>query len=93
MFSFKQLSTKVTYLEKKCHKSITFLEFELTLKKFVLNYQYQAILSNIILIKKAKLLTNRLGIPENDLQFLNSFKVLKNVIEFSRKILRKSRIC
>ena len=65
----KRLSIEVTYPEKKHHKSVTFLELELALKEFVLNYQHRAILSDTILIEKAKLLADGLGIPENGLQF------------------------
>ncbi len=35
----------------------------------MLNYQHQTILSDAILVEKAKLLANGLGVPENMLQF------------------------
>ena len=65
----KRLSIKVTHPEQKWHRSVTFPELELALKEFVLSYQYHVILSNAILVEKAKLLANSLGIPEDALQF------------------------
>jgi len=48
------------------------------LKEFVLNYQHQTILSDAILIEKAKMIAEGLGIPQNALQFssgwLHKFK-------------------
>jgi Tc5 transposase DNA-binding domain len=50
----------------------------LALKEFILSYQYRIILSDAILIEKAKLLARGLGVPENTLLFssgwLYSFK-------------------
>lgn len=65
----KRLSTEVIRPEQKRHKSVTFPELELALKEFVLTYQHRAILSDAMLIEKAKLLANGLGVPENALQF------------------------
>ncbi|PKK72688.1 hypothetical protein RhiirC2_643752, partial [Rhizophagus irregularis] len=48
---------------------VTSPELELALKEFILNYQYRIILSDAILVEKAKLLANGLGVPENMLQF------------------------
>ncbi len=74
----KQLATEVIYPEQKRNKSVTFPELELALKEFVLNYQHRAILSDAILIEKAKLLANGLEIPEEALKFssgwLHGFK-------------------
>ena len=42
-------------------------ELELALKEFVLRYQHQTILSDTILIEKAKLLANKLEVLENTL--------------------------
>ena len=39
------------------------------LKKFVLEYQHQMILSDAILIEKAKIIANELGIPQDAFQF------------------------
>jgi len=65
----KRLATEVIYPEQKWNKSVTFPELELALKEFVLNYQHRAILSDAILIEKAKLLANGLEIPEEALKF------------------------
>ncbi|CAG8735374.1 16801_t:CDS:2, partial [Rhizophagus irregularis] len=65
----KRLITEVIYPEQKRHKPVTFPELELALKEFVLNYQHRTILSDAILVEKAKLLANGLGVPENMLQF------------------------
>ena len=74
----KRLTTELTQPEQKRHKSVTFPELELALKEFVLNYQHLTILSDAILIEKAKLLANGLGISEDALKFssgwLQSFK-------------------
>ena len=59
----------LTYPEKKHHKSVTSPKLELALKEFVLNYQHWTILSDILLIKKAKLLANKLKISEDTLKF------------------------
>src|SRR6266496_4781980 len=65
----KRLITEVIHPEQKRHKPVTFPELELALKEFVLNYQHRTILSDAILVEKAKLLANGLGVPENTLQF------------------------
>ncbi|GBC40583.2 CENP-B homolog protein 2-like [Rhizophagus irregularis DAOM 181602=DAOM 197198] len=62
----------------KRHKSVTYPELELALKEFVLNYQHRTVLSDAILIEKAKMIAEGLGIPQNALQFssgwLHKFK-------------------
>src|ERR1044072_4029458 len=65
----KRLTTDLTHPEKKRHKSVTSPELELALKEFVLNYQHRTILSDALLIEKAKLLANGLEIPEGTLKF------------------------
>ncbi|CAG8742791.1 2285_t:CDS:2 [Rhizophagus irregularis] len=55
------------------HKPVTYPELEVALKEFVLNYQHRAILSDAILIEKAKLIAEGLGISENKLQFSNGW--------------------
>ncbi len=67
--SNKWLAIEIIYPKQKQNKSVIFPELELALKKFVLNYQYQAILSDALLIKKAKLLANGLEISEETLKF------------------------
>jgi hypothetical protein len=46
-----------------------YLKLKLALKEFVLRYQHQTILSDAILIEKAKLLASELEVPEGILQF------------------------
>ncbi|CAG8484858.1 11562_t:CDS:2, partial [Scutellospora calospora] len=53
----------------KHYRPVTVLVVELALKEFVLNYQHKTILSNAILIEKAKLLAARLEVPKGTLQF------------------------
>ncbi|GBC48699.2 CENP-B homolog protein 2-like [Rhizophagus irregularis DAOM 181602=DAOM 197198] len=65
----KRLITEVIHPEQKRHKPVTFPELDLAFKEFVLNYQHRTILSDAILVEKAKLLANGLGVPENMLQF------------------------
>ncbi|PKY26817.1 hypothetical protein RhiirB3_476995 [Rhizophagus irregularis] len=69
----KRLITEVIHPEQNWHKPVIFPELELALKEFVLNYQHQTILSDAILVEKAKLLANGLGIPKNMLQFSSSW--------------------
>src|SRR5436190_23150921 len=64
----KRLSTEVIHPEQKRHRPVNFPELELALKEFVLTYQHRAILSDAILIEKAKLLANGLEIPQGTLQ-------------------------
>ena len=65
----KRLAAEVVNHEAKRHRSVTIPELELALKEFVLVYQEQTILSDALLIEKAKLLAKDLGIPEGTLQF------------------------
>ncbi|PKY44631.1 hypothetical protein RhiirA4_514297, partial [Rhizophagus irregularis] len=62
----------------KRYKPVTYLEVKLALKEFVLNYQHRTVLSDAILIEKAKMIVNGLGIPQDALQFssewLHKFK-------------------
>nr|CAG8446924.1 2847_t:CDS:2 [Entrophospora candida] len=61
------LNTKVTNPKAKRRKPVTVPKLELALKEFVLIYQDKAILSEAILIKKAKQLADGLGIPDGSL--------------------------
>ncbi|CAG8652504.1 4020_t:CDS:2, partial [Diversispora eburnea] len=68
----KTRSEYVEWVEQKWGvriDKITFPELELALKEFVLSYQHRVILSDSILIKKAKLLAIGLSISENTLLF------------------------
>jgi hypothetical protein len=69
----KRLATEVTKPEAKRHKAVNVPELELALKEFVLCYQHRTILSDAILIKKAKLLANELEIPQGTLQVIFNF--------------------
>ena len=65
----KWLTTDLINPEAKRQKPVTIPELELALKEFVLVYQHKTILSDAILIEKAKLLANELEVPEGTLQF------------------------
>jgi len=65
----KRLSSELITPEHKRNRSVMYPELELALKEFVLRYQHQTILSDAILIEKAKLLASELEIPEDALQF------------------------
>ncbi|CAB5302280.1 unnamed protein product [Rhizophagus irregularis] len=67
----KRLTTELANPEAKRHKPVAVLELELALKEFVLCYQHKTILSDAILIEKAKLLANKLEVPQGTLQFSN----------------------
>jgi Tc5 transposase DNA-binding domain len=64
----ERLSTELVNPSAKRHKAVTVPELELALKEFVLNYQHQTVLSDAILIEKAKLIANGLGV-QDALQF------------------------
>lgn len=63
------LNTEISNPEAKRHKSVTFPELELALKEFILIYQSKTILSDALIIEKAKQLADRLGIPNGTLSF------------------------
>jgi hypothetical protein len=64
----KRLTTEITKPEAKRHKPVTVPVLELALKEFVLCYQHKTILSDAILIEKAKILASELGVPQGTLQ-------------------------
>ena len=64
----KRFATEVTNPKAKRHKPVVFPELELALKEFVLLYQSRTILSDALLIEKAKLLADELEVPEGTLQ-------------------------
>jgi len=53
---------------KRC-KPVQYPEFDLALKEFVLSFQHKTILSDAMLIEKAKLIADGLGVPAGALQF------------------------
>ncbi len=58
----KRLTTEVIKSNAKHHKGIIVPELELALKEFVLTYQHRTILSDALLIEKAKLLADELQV-------------------------------
>src|SRR6266498_5349312 len=64
----KRLITEVIKPDAKRHKGVIVLKLELALKEFVLTYQYRTILSDALLIEKAKLLADELQVPQGTLQ-------------------------
>src|SRR5207247_2502594 len=65
----KRLAVEVINPEAKRHKAVIVPELELALKEFVLTYQHRTILSDAILVEKAKQLADELNVPEGTLQF------------------------
>ena len=64
----KRLSSETINPNIKRHKSVSYPELESALKEFVLEYQHQTILSDAILVEKAKMIANGLGIPQDAFQ-------------------------
>ena len=64
----KRLTTEVINPGAKRHKAVIVPELELALKEFVLTYQHRAILSDALLIEKAKLLADELEVSQGILQ-------------------------
>ena len=77
------LHNEITTPDAKRHRSVTYPELEQALKEFVLIRQHQTVLSDAILIERAKLLANGLEIPEGALHFsvgwLQKFKIRNNI--------------
>ncbi|CAG8540990.1 1736_t:CDS:2, partial [Dentiscutata heterogama] len=65
----KQWGIRVLNPDAKQHRSVTVPEVEIALKKFVLTYQHQMILSDLMLIEKAKAFAKGLGVSPETLQF------------------------
>src|SRR6266498_5423594 len=81
----KRLTTEVIKPDTKCHKGIIIPELELALKEFVLTYQHRTILSDVLLIEKAKLLVDKLQVPQRTLQvyqILLNYLILFNFVNF-----------
>jgi transposase len=79
------LNTQVTNPNVKRHKNLTVPQLELALKEFVLINQNRAILSEAILIEKAKQIANGLGVEEGTLKYsagwLHRFKKRNGIQE------------
>lgn len=67
--SDEMLSTEISNPNAKRHKPVTIPELELALKEFILIYQNKTILSDAVIIEKAKKLANSLEIPDGTLSF------------------------
>ncbi|CAG8499965.1 24240_t:CDS:1 [Cetraspora pellucida] len=80
----QRLSNEIINPEAKRHRTVTVLELELMLKEFILIYQHCTILSNAIIIEKAKLLVDKLGVPEGKLHFSSGWL---------QKFKEQNRIC
>ena len=63
------INTEIIHPNAKRHKPVTVPELELALKEFILTYQDKAILSEAILIEKAKELAVGLEVPDETLKF------------------------
>jgi len=59
----KRLITEVIKSDAKYHKGVIVPKLELAFKEFVLTYQHRTILSDTLLIEKAKLLADELQVP------------------------------
>ena len=74
----ERLGSEITSPNTKRHKSVTYPELEYALKEFVLTYQHRTVLSDAILIEKAKMIADGLDIPQDALHFssgwLHKFK-------------------
>ncbi len=69
----KRLTTEVINPDAKRHKAVSIPELEFALKEFVLIYQHKTILSDALLIEKAKSLADELEVPQGTLQVTVSF--------------------
>ena len=69
----KCLTTEVINSDAKRHKAVSVPELEFAFKKFVLTYQHKTILSDALLIEKAKSLAYELEVPQGTLQVTFSF--------------------
>ena len=76
----KRLTTEVINSGAKRHKAVIVPELELALKEFVLTYQHRAILSDALLIEKAKLLADELEVPQGTLQVRLIYLILFNFV-------------
>jgi|GEM_PF-1216312 len=65
----KRLTAEIDNPNKRRNRSVTIPRFELALKEFILTYQHRTVLSEAMLIEKARQLSKGLGIPEGTLQF------------------------
>lgn len=82
-----RLATDVVNPEAKRHKSVTVPELELAIREFVLNYQHKTVITDALLIEKAKKLASGFGVSEDTLKFslgwLEKFKK-RNKIHYEK---------
>ena len=67
--SEERLGNEIINPNTKRHRTTTYPELDLALKEFVLIYRHRTILSDALLIEKAKELANGFGIPQGALNF------------------------
>jgi hypothetical protein len=67
--SKNRLNDEIINSNTKRHRTVTYPELDLALKEFVSIYQHRTVLSDVLLIEKAKILANGLGIPQGALNF------------------------
>ncbi|CAB5395214.1 unnamed protein product [Rhizophagus irregularis] len=74
----KQLSSETISPNTKRHKLVIYSEFKFALKEFILTYQHRTVLSNVLLVEKARMIADELDILRDALQFslgwLHKFK-------------------
>ncbi|CAB5367237.1 unnamed protein product [Rhizophagus irregularis] len=73
IFAQKRLSSETISPNTKRHKLVTYPELEFALKEFVLTYQYRTVLSDALLIEKARMIADGLDIPRDALQFFSEW--------------------
>src|SRR6185437_11764994 len=67
--SEERLDNGISNFKTKRHRAVTYPELDLTLKEFVLIYQHRTVLTDALLVEKAKVLADGLGIPQGTLNF------------------------
>ncbi|CAG8799308.1 13940_t:CDS:2, partial [Dentiscutata erythropus] len=77
----------------KCHRTVTYPKLNLALKKFMLIYQHKTILSDVLLIEKAKTLANGLGIPQGALSFSPGESASADEIAINNILLVLKNMC
>ena len=67
--SDQRIGNEIVNSNAKRHRTTTYPELDLALKEFVLIYQHRTVLSDALLIEKAKALADGLEIPQGALNF------------------------
>ena len=65
----ERLDNEPSNSKTKRHRTVTYPELDLALKEFVLIYQHRTVLTDNLLVEKAKALADGLGIPQDALNF------------------------